>query len=67
MVSDIFSRRLERSDLVIMERDPNSKKNGYSANSYQLVLNDQIPRVYKPGIAFMQDNVRIHTAKIILN
>ena len=47
----------------MMERDPNSKKNGYSANSYRLVLNDQIPKVYKPSMTFMQDNAPIHATK----
>ncbi len=34
-----------RSDVVIMERDPDSEKSGYSANSYLTVLNDQLPRI----------------------
>jgi hypothetical protein len=33
------------SDIVIMDRDPNSEKSGYTANSYITVLNDQISRI----------------------
>ena len=52
-----------RSDVVIMERDPDAAKSGYTANSYLIVLNDQLPRIYQPGMTFMQDNASIHTAK----
>jgi hypothetical protein len=51
-----------RSDLILMERDPESKRQGYSANSYLTVLKDQIPRVWQPGLVFVQDNAPIHTA-----
>jgi hypothetical protein len=52
-----------RSDVVIMDRDPDSERSGYTANSYTAVLDDQIPRIWEPGMIFMQDNARIHTAK----
>jgi transposase len=55
-----------RSDVVIMDRDPDSAKSGYTANSYIAVLEDQIPRCYEPGRIFMQDNARIHTAKKVM-
>ena len=45
-----------------MERDEDSKKKGYSANSYIAVLEDQLPTIYNPGMKFMQDNAPIHTA-----
>jgi hypothetical protein len=32
-----------RSDIMIMDRDPDSEKSGYTANSYIIVLNDQMP------------------------
>jgi transposase len=54
-----------RSDVVIMERDPDANKSGYTANSYLLVLNDQLPRTWQPGMTFMQDNASIYTAKKI--
>ena len=50
-----------RSDIVIMELDENSKKNGYNANSYIGVLKDQLPTIYNPGMKFMQNNAPIHT------
>lgn len=55
-----------RSDLYILDRDFESKKHGYSANSYIEVLNAQVAPWYKemedPGYIFMQDNASIHTA-----
>ena len=45
-----------------MERDEESKRGGYSANSYIQVLDAQIPTIYEPGMIFMQDNAPIHTA-----
>ena len=51
------------SDVMIMDRDPDSEKSGYTANSYLTVLRDQLPRIYEPGMTFMQDGVSIHTAK----
>ena len=52
-----------RSDVIIMDRDPDSEKSGYTVNSYLTVLNDQLSRTWQPGMTFMQDNARIHTAK----
>jgi hypothetical protein len=49
--------------VVVIDRDPDSEKLKYSANSYLTVLRDQIPRVYQPGMTFMQDGASIHTAK----
>jgi hypothetical protein len=48
-----------------MDRDPDSEKSGYTANSYLIILNDQMPRVWEPDMTFMQDNARIYTAKKI--
>ena len=52
-----------RSELFLLDRDFESKKNGYSANSYLAVLEDQLPKCWEPGLIFMQDNASIHTAK----
>ncbi len=45
-----------RSDIILMERDPDSEKSGYTANSYLTVLREQMPRIYEPGRSFMQNN-----------
>ena len=50
------------SDIVIMNRDEDAPRGGYSANSYLEVLQDQLPRCWQPGMVFMQDNARIYTA-----
>ncbi|ERF76162.1 hypothetical protein EPUS_01496 [Endocarpon pusillum Z07020] len=47
---------LQRQHIVLLERDPDSEKSGYTANSYLTVLCKQIPRTYEPGRIFMQDN-----------
>ena len=54
--------RPRRSPLIIMERDPDSPRNGYSANSYIKALEKGLQPYYKPGEIYMQDNARIHTA-----
>ena len=54
-----------RSNLYIMDRDFESKKHGYSANSYLEVLNAEVGPTFEsldPAYEFMQDNASIHTA-----
>jgi DDE superfamily endonuclease/Transposase len=54
-----------RTGLYIMDRDFESKKHGYSSNSYLEVLDAEIAPAYAsldPGYIFMQDNASIHTA-----
>ena len=63
MVSAAFWGYGERSDLLILERDFDSKKNGYSANSYLALLEELVVPNYTDGLIFMQDNAPIHTAK----
>ena len=48
-----------------MEWDSDSKKNGYSANSYLKVIEEQLPTIWEPGLTFMQDNASVHTARKI--
>jgi hypothetical protein len=58
-----------RSSLYIMDRDFESKKHGYSAESYLEVLDAQVAPIFKElaqngdNYDFMQDNASIHTAK----
>ena len=47
-----------------MDRDFESKKHGYSANSYLEVLDTKVAPSFAnldPGYIFMQDNASIHT------
>ena len=49
-----------------MDRDFESKKHGYSVESYLEVLNIEVEPVYKalsPGYTFIQDNAFIHIMK----
>jgi DDE superfamily endonuclease len=48
---------------MIMTRDEEANRKGYSANSYLNVLNDQIEVCFKPSRTFIHDNASIHTAK----
>ena len=57
-----FSGLRGRSPLYVMVRDPLAKRGGYSANSYLKVLEENIPKVHRRGMTFMQDNAPIHTA-----
>ena len=58
------SRRVRRSPLVIMERDPTSPRNGYSAWSYCRALEAGLLRNYQAGDQFLQDNAPVHRAHI---
>lgn len=52
-----------RSPLIIIGRDWESKKIGYSGKSYTKTLEDSLVEQYQPGKIFMQDNAPIHTSK----
>jgi len=45
-----------------MKRDPLTKKNGYSVQSYVKILEDNLLGIWTPGLIFMHDNVSIHNA-----
>ena len=49
--------------MVIMERDIEAARNGYSANSYIWALEEGLLSTYRPGYPFQQDNASIHTAR----
>jgi len=50
----------KHSELIIMERDPKSKRNSYSVVSYMEALNKGLLPMYD-GELSMQDNASIHT------
>ena len=62
IVSAAFWGDGQRSDLLILERDFESKKNGYSVNSYLALLEELVVPNYTDDLIFMQDNAPIHTA-----
>lgn len=53
-----------RSEIIIMERDLNTPRNGYSAWSYLEALEAGLLPIYEPGQFFQQDNAKIHVAKV---
>lgn len=54
-----------RSDLVVMDGDPESKKGGVSSRVYRAVLEEHLPTVMEGDSIFMHDNASIHRANII--
>ena len=54
----------QRSELQVMECDKNSPKNSYSARFYIKILEKGLLPYYTPERSFLQDNARIHIAKI---
>lgn len=54
------------SDLVLLGMDFESKKMGYSSNSYLEVLEDAIPRIWEPGLIFQQDNAPTHKSRKVI-
>lgn len=57
--------RVSRSPLIIMERDPNAKRNGYTSSLYTETLERGLLSHYRPRQIFQQDNVLIHNANYI--
>ena len=62
IVSAAFWGDSQRSDLLILKRDFESKKNRYSANSYLALLKELVVPNYTDDLIFMQDNTLIYTA-----
>lgn len=52
-----------RSDIVIMERDEDAPRKGYTANSYQKALQEGLLPHYDGTRHFQQDNAKIHVAE----
>jgi len=67
MIWACFGGNGQKSDLVFMPGDPNSKKGGVTSAAYLEVIKEQLPTLWEPGLIFMQDNAPIHTAHIIKN
>jgi len=55
--------RPRRSKLVIIERDPDAPRCGYSNQSYIKTLEEGLLPYYRRSQLFMQDNARIHTSR----
>ena len=53
-----------KTPLVFMPRDPDSERNGFTAQSYLETPEEGLKPIYRPGIPFQQDNARIHYAGI---
>lgn len=51
-----------RTDLIIMDRDEDSQRNGYTARTYIWALEEGLLPYYTPRTIFQQDNAKIHKA-----
>ena len=56
--------RPHRSELVIMSRDAEAQKNGYTGRSYIQALEEGLLPFYEPGVRFQQDNAKIHVSTL---
>ena len=56
--------RVGRSELIIMERDSQAARQGYTAQSYIDTLEKGLLPHYRPGQVFVQDNAPIHKAEV---
>jgi len=66
MIWAAFFGALGRSDLIVMERDPKAPRvNTLQSLTSEFYLEEQIPRIWEPGLIFMEDNAPIHKASII--
>lgn len=52
-----------RSDLIVMERDEDAPRRGYTARSYQKALQEGLLPHYNDTRHFQQDNAKIHVCK----
>ncbi len=64
MVLAAFSGHSGRVDLVVMERDPDAPRGGYSARSYINALEPVFDQIWEPGMLFVHDNAGIHSARL---
>lgn len=53
------------SQFIVMDRDPASKRGGFSAQSYLDGPLQELGSFYTPDLLFMQDNASIHTARVV--
>ena len=65
MVWGAFYSRGEQSGLLRLGRDPDAKKNRYTAASYVGVLDEELPTLFEPGLLFIQDNAPIHISRLV--
>lgn len=56
-----------KSRLIVMERDDDSGKGGFSSRSYQDALEEGLLPFIRNGDTFMQDNAPIHRARATLD
>jgi transposase len=66
MIWAAIGSTIERSELIFMERDPNSLKSGYSSVSYTDTLEEGLVPIYN-GETFVQDNAPVHTSRHTIN
>ena len=58
-----LSSTVQHPPLIQMVRDPESPRNGYSAYSYILALEQGLLPIYNSQLLFQQDNAPIHKAQ----
>jgi hypothetical protein len=66
MIWAVIGLSIDNSELIIMDRDPEALRGGYTAISYTNTLEEGLVPLYD-GQVFMQDNAPIHTARHTLD
>jgi len=51
--------RQGHSPIVVMKRDPQAPKKGYSANSWRWAMEEMLPKLPQDGFYLLQDNAPI--------
>jgi hypothetical protein len=62
MISSGFSGDYGRGALILMERDPDAPRNGFTAWSYTEALDEMLTELWAADSLLLQDNARVHTA-----
>ena len=50
---------------MLMKHNSEAQQSGYTAAFYHNILNQELLRFLESGLQFMQNNVPIHTARIV--
>jgi hypothetical protein len=53
-----------RSDILLMDRDDDAPRGGYTTWSYLQILEEGLLSYYQPGTFFQQDNAKIHVSRV---
>ena len=62
MIWACFKDKSQKSDLIFMFNDSDSKREEITSAVYLKVIEEQLSTLWEPDLIFMHDNAKIHTA-----